>query len=136
MRLQLVIPIFLAFLATGCGDTVDEWLSSRNGSEAVRCSCNWQVLGYASESTCTEQNEVTEKEAECTHRVLRDETSPEATEGILNCRIDSETAFQECLTTETCTDLAHVSCMQDYLRDLQSCPQFSDTIDAALLKCM
>jgi len=136
MRLRLVLPFFLAFLATGCGDTVDEWLSSRNGSEAVRCACNWQVLGYASESACSEQNEVTKNEAECIHRVFRTESDPEVFDGILNCRIDSETEFQECLTTETCTDLAHVSCMQDYLSDLQSCPQFSDMIDAELLKCM
>ncbi len=135
MRLRNLIPLALALLTPACGDTVDEWLDSRDGSAAVRCSCNWQVLGYASESICTDEQEVTDDQRKCIERVFTEQSNSEVSDPILNCRIDAETAFQRCLTEETCTDLAHVECQQTYLGDLQGCPQFSDEVDAALTKC-
>ncbi len=135
MRLRLLLPLSLTLLTTACGDIVDEWIDSRDNSAAVRCSCNWQVLGFASEGSCNETSEVTDEQRNCLERVFREQSSEDVSDPILNCRIDAEAAFQDCLTTETCTDLAHVECQNAYLTDLRGCPQFSDEVDAALVKC-
>jgi hypothetical protein len=130
-----LLPLFVA-VAAGCGvgPHVDDYNESLVASWHATCTCDGWKPQYSSEAECRAGRAPDAAEQACVEALFKNIDGDY--EPHLDCRTAAQNRYTGCLNSKSCTDLARLGCLGDYLDEVEDCPDLPSDVDQELAECL
>ena len=124
---------FTVALAIGCGNSSIRFFNESLVDTAIAlCSCS--SLDYESEEECRAEFPPDKTEQACVEALF--ESLEQDFRPHLECRVEANNHYTECLNSKTCTDLERVGFYAQWVDEEAACPNFPSEVQKDLSECL
>jgi hypothetical protein len=147
MRQFQRLAAFLLGLGLACAPTeadhVGDYLGAIDANAGELCECEYDNpflllvppnRTYDDAAACYADRGVSSAVRGCVEGLFADETTDYSP--ALDCRADVASATATCLNGRTCTDTARNECYDQYIDDIEDCPDLPASVESKLDDCL